>query len=321
MEKIANNPYAYIHGANYIPSYALCLNDVMDHYNEEIIARELGWAHEVGFNSVRMWFSDTSYIRQPGTFLSQMEQILNILSAYDMTLMPTLFNRWVDPRFYFGQLDLTVAIGEVYDTKRKYIRDVVSAFGRDPRILMWDLCNEPFSYGWIYNTDDALLQQLYPREVRFWKQCIEVFRDAAPSQPLTMGFMDPTDANIDEVCRLCDVISCHTYLGWTDDTMQPRVEANIRYSNRLKKPLINTETCQGSLDDATRAICIERTLDVMRQAELGFYVWQLCSGEMVSARRDRTDPNCAPGDSAYMSFLQWNGKLRPKHEVVKKYLQ
>lgn len=320
MEKIRNNPYARVRGANYVPSYALCLNDVMDHFDESTVARELGWAKEVGFNSIRMWFSDTSYIRAPGAFLKNMEWLLNTLDAYDMTLMPTLFNRWVDPRFYFGQLDLVVAMGEVYDTKAKYITDVVSAFRHDPRILAWDLCNEPFSYGWIHSVDDALLAQLYPREVRFWKTCIEILRNAAPSQPLTMGFMDPTDPNIDEVCRLCDVISCHTYLGWTDGTMPERVDKMIRYANALDKPLINTETCQGSLDDGVRSTCIERTLDVMCEAELGFYVWQLCSGEMVSARRDRTDPNCAPGDQAYMSFLLANGKLRPRHEIIRKYL-
>lgn len=320
MKKINDNPYAHIHGVNYVPSYALCLNDIMDHFDDAVIARELGWAHEVGFNSVRMWFSDTSYTRDPGAFLKNMDRILEILATYDMTLMPTLFNRWVDPRFYFGQLDLMVAMGEVYDTKVKYITDVVGAFKHDPRIIMWDMCNEPFSYGWIHDCNEALVQQLYPREIRFWKTCIQVFRSVNASQPLTMGFVDPIPECIDEVCRLCDVLSCHVYRGWTDGTLPERVDVAIDYANQLGKPLINTETCQGSLDDATRSFCIDRTLEVMQRAELGFYVWQLCTGEMVSARRDRTDPNCAPGDQAYMSFLTRDGRLRAGHEIVKKYL-
>ena len=139
MERLEKNPYSWVRGVNYIPSYALILNDVMDYYDHDIIEKELTLAHEAGFNSVRMWFSDISYLRDPLRFLNNFEDLLCILNRYSMTIMPTLFNRFTDERYHFGQLDMTQVLRKLDSVKSQYIYSFLQAFGRDPTIIMWDL--------------------------------------------------------------------------------------------------------------------------------------------------------------------------------------
>ena len=71
------------------------------------------------------------------------------------------------------------------------------------------------------------------------------------------------------------------------------------------------------MDDAVRKECIYNTLSTMCNYDMGYYVWTLCAGNMVSTRRDRTDYNCEPGDGGYMAFFTKDGKLRNGHEIIK----
>ncbi len=316
-QRLVHRDYETVRGFNYVPSYAFILCDTMDRFDERVWDREFSYARDLNANSLRIWVSSVSYHRDPTRFLRNFEKALVLCGKHNLSVMPTLYNRWVDANYPFGQLELAhvLAPQEPRNEHRTYVEQFVSAFRREPRIIMWDLCNEP--YGYAYIKDAALKAQLVKRETAFLQMILSAARDAGPSQPLTLGTCGAVDHSDPAVYDLVDVISMHPYAGWWNDEYEKEVDAYIELANRKDKPLLCTETCQGSLDDGVRVECIRKSLGVLKARGIGWYAWQLCAGEMVSARRDRTDNNAKPGDRGYMCFVLEDGSIRPGHEVIR----
>jgi len=315
--ELIHKDYVNVRGFNYMPSYSFVLNDVMDSFNEQTWDREFGYACELNANSLRIWVSSVSFHRNPKRFISSFQTVLALAEKRGLSILPTLYNRWVDTLYPFGQLDLAHVIAPQPPGNEhvKYVTQMVSAFRSDRRILMWDLCNEPYCFDNI--EEGNFKDELKCRETVFWKMVISAARDAQPSQPLTMGTCGAVDHNAMEVYDLEDVISMHPYAGWWNDDYEKEVDTHIKFANEKGKPLICTETCQGSLDDAVRQECITRSLGILKRKGIGWYAWQLCAGEMVSSRRDRTDANAKPGDRGYMCFVLEDGTVRPGHSIVR----
>lgn len=322
MSSLVNTNYQQIRGFNYIPSYAYILNDIMDHFEEGVWDREFGYAKMLNANSLRIWVSSVSFHRDIPLFLERFTKILDIAEKYNLTIMPVLYNRWSNLDFPFGQLNYfdVIASKQPRLEHKKYIKEFVSFFRHDRRIIMWDMCNEPFLYLWesVGIDDIQLVDLLNKKEIGFWELMVSYFREADASQPLTFGTGFPVDNKLSKVYELEDVVSCHPYSGWWDNGYEEEVQGYIELANRLGKPLVCSETCQGSLDDAIRSECVEKSLHTLKSHNIGWYAWLLCEGEIVSARRDRTDNNAKPGDRGYMSFVLKDGTIRSGHEIIKK---
>ena len=86
----------------------------------------------------------------------------------------------------------------------RYVKDIVGSFGTDPRVLVWDLYNEP---------DDELRSQPLVEDAFAWA------RSASPMQPLTTGpwtwnaFEDDLSSRLFE---LSDIVTFH-YYGAAED--------------------------------------------------------------------------------------------------------
>ncbi|WP_135549369.1 glycoside hydrolase 5 family protein [Paenibacillus cymbidii] len=317
--KLERNPYAHVRGFNYIPSYAFILNDIMDQFQFAVWEREFAYAEALGANSLRIWFSSVSFHRNEGRFLKQAESIVGLAAKYRLTLVPTLYNRWTDVNYPFGQMDLgEVLRDEISDQHAVYITQFMSSFRHDPTILMWDLCNEPFYYPKFAGVE-AMLPAFYKQEQQFWLHCTAIAKSVQAAQPITFGLLGSPSPYLEELYRAMDVISFHPYPGWEEGMYGDVVESFVVLANRLGKPLLCNETLQGSLDDEVRRSCIESSLQVLQSYRIGWYAWQLCAGEMVSARRDRTDRNARPGDRGYMPFVLEDGSVRPGHDIIKAY--
>jgi len=61
-----------------------------------------------------------------------------------------------------------------------YVTDVLRRYGRDERVLIWDLYNEPCNAGFDHHPEKAEHSTKLTRTVFEWA------RAAAPSQPLTV---------------------------------------------------------------------------------------------------------------------------------------
>jgi len=308
--------YQNLRGFNYVPSYAFILNDIMDRFDEQVWDREFGYARRLNANSLRIWFSNVSYHRDPARFIKNFQKALCLAEKHQLTLLPTLYNRWVDANFPFGQLELPhmLACGDEHQEHIKYVKNFVMAFRYDPRIVMWDVCNEP--YGYCYIQDEDIKKEFRRRETVFLKMIIDAVRDAKPIHPVTVGLSEPFEMNDRDIFDYVDVISGHPYFGWRDGGYEKMTDKFVEAANQQNKPLIVSETCQGSLDDKTRSECVAKSLGVLKRKGIGWYAWMLCASEMVSCRRDRTDNNALPGDRGYHAFMLEDGTIRPGHEIV-----
>ena len=87
----------------------------------------------------------------------------------------------------------------VWPDLEKYVKDVVAAFGRDKRLLLWDLYNEPGNSG-MGDKSLPLVEATFA-----WA------RAASPSQPLTVSVWGGPAALGRRQLDLSDVTSFHFY--------------------------------------------------------------------------------------------------------------
>jgi len=315
IETLANTKYQDIKGFNYVPSYAATIYEAIDRFDEAVWDREFGYSKQFHSNTLRVWCDSLSFHRDEKHFLRCWEKILALGAKHGLKIMVTPANRWVDARWPYGQVDLAVVLkGEAPREFQSYLKTFVGAFRDHPQVLMWDLCNEPFSFPLAADERGLFLSQLKEQELKFWRTAVEAIRAAKPSQPLTCGVIGPANTP-DSFHDLLDVIGCHPYGGWWDDakSFQDQCDYYVRLANRQKKPLLCSETCQGSKENLTRRKIIEVSIRELERRKIGWIAWQLMAGKIVSARWDRFDTNCKPGDDAIMYWVEKDGKVRPGH--------
>jgi hypothetical protein len=300
-----------IRGFNYNPSYCTTLYEAWDRFDAQAWRTEIrrGKQYFPAMNALRVWLDWNPYLRDPAAFVQHLGEVLDICGGLGIKLHPTLFNRWHDLTYDFGGIYYDQLLDRNFARFEPYVADVVGAFKDDPRIGMWDLCNEP--QHWDRRN---LLDQL---EVDWLRWVAQAVRRHGASQPITIGTM--AGNNVEWVADLCDVICFHPYGGWWDGGYEKQCDWGVALAQRLGKPLIANETCQGSLSDETRAEIIRCSLGALKARGIGWCAWQLHGGRMISANRQVTDFNCRPGDHAYMAFIEPDGALRPGHDVYNRY--
>jgi hypothetical protein len=143
--ELIDTTYSDLRGFNYVPSYAATIWDVIDDFDPTVWDREFGYSKRFEANALRIWCDFLSFQRDERHFLSAWEQALEIAVHHELRLMITMANRWVDPRWPYGQIDYAqVLTRRPSDEYRRYVTTFVRAFHDHLGVLMWDLCNEPF---------------------------------------------------------------------------------------------------------------------------------------------------------------------------------
>lgn len=308
VEILQNRKYSYIRGFNYFPSNITFLRDMTEMFDERLWDKELDYARDLGANTLRVWFDIDSHMRDPKHFLEVFSKIIGIVRDHGMELMPVLYNCWLDREHPFGALYPQ----DVYSGKRQrhydYLESVVGTFAQEKTIVMWDLCNEPYSFGWNESCREM--------ETEFWLDLAAFFHSLKPSQPLTMGTHSVVDHTPEAIYDALDVLSCHPYSGWENDTFMDTLMPHVSHANQTGKALVCTETFQGSLSDEVRSLCISRCKQGFQAMNVGYIAFQLMEGNMISARKDWTDSNCAPGDCGFFPFVLLDGTVRPGHSLL-----
>ncbi len=218
-------------GANFIPSNAINQLEMwqQDTFAPDVIDRELGFAEGIGMNLVRVYLHDLLWEHDADGFASRIDQFLDIAAKHGIDAMFVLFDDCWHSSFQLGpqpqpkpfthnsgwlQSPGTAAVDDPAQRPRleRYIKGVLSRFGDDPRVALWDLYNEPgaSAIGKTTGVNDlrlnaslALLQDVFR-----WA------REVAPSQPLTAApwRFDPV---FDQLNRLeleqSGVVSFHCY--------------------------------------------------------------------------------------------------------------
>jgi hypothetical protein len=202
----AKQPWLF--GSNYNPASAINQLEMFqaDTFAPEEIDKELGWAEALGANTARVYLHDLLW-QDPVGFTRRLDQFLDICAKHKIRPILVLFDSCWDPYPKLGkqhaptpgihnsgwlQSPGAAALTDVsqYPRLEAYVKGVVGTFARDPRILMWDVWNEPDntndnSYGRNHLKQEpenkkAIVTNLLPDVFR-WAQAMH------PTQPLSSG--------------------------------------------------------------------------------------------------------------------------------------
>ncbi len=286
-------------GCNFLPSTAINQLEMWqgETFDTATIDRELRWAADLGMNSVRVFLHDLLWDAEPDAFAERIDTFLGIAQSHGISTVLVLFDVcWhggarlgpqpepVPGRHNSGWLQspghTVVADAAALPRLEAYVRGVVGRFGRDPRVLMWDLYNE-VTNGFLpgqalagADREQAYADALQRRAVsmhnhmRLLDLSFEWARSVAPSQPLTAGLFMP-DRNLNErLSSLSDVITFHNY-----ESAQ-RLSALIARLRKHGRPLICTEYMAR-----TRDCDFAAQLPVFKQERVGCYSWGLVNGK------------------------------------------
>ena len=248
-------------GANYIPATAINELEMWqaDSFDPARIDYELGLAEHTGMNTARVFLHDLLWKQDPAGFTRRIDQFLAIAARHHIRPVFVLFDSCWDPDPVLGRQHPPIPgvhnSGWVQSPSRTdlvdpaqrarleaYVRGVVGRFARDPRVLAWDVWNEPDNEGGgSYNGkqlpgERAAIEALLP-QIFAWA------RAAGATQPLTSGVWRGADwsnpANLNAVERIqltqSDVISFHNY-DWPE-----QFERRINELKGYGRPILCTE--------------------------------------------------------------------------------
>lgn len=209
----------WITGSNFIPSSAINQLEMWqkETFDTATINRELGYAESIGFNAMRVFLHHVAWQQDPEGFKQRMNTYLSIADKHHITTMFVIFDDcWNDiyktgtqpaPKTGVHNSGWIRDPGTLYhtepaltDTLEKYVKDIMTSFKHDKRILLWDLYNEPGNsdYG---NKSLSLLQKVFT-----WG------RQVNPDQPLSAGVWNPKLNGLNKFqLENDDVITYHNY--------------------------------------------------------------------------------------------------------------
>lgn len=300
----------WIVGCNFIPSSAINQLEMWqeDTFDEETIERELGWAEQLGFNTVRVYLHDLLWQKKPKAFLGRVERFLDLCEAHGQRALLVLFDDcWCDEPALGKQPEPTPGVhnsgwarspgSKVLANPRRwsrlerYVKGVLEAFGEDPRVLLWDVYNEPGN------------SQMHEKSLPLLKAAFEWAREAGPFQPLTAGLWYANTPLNEHQLKHSDVISFHNYNGLKD------LRRQIRKLEELGRPLICTEYMR-------RPESVFAThLPVLRRAGIGAVNWGLVSGKTQTIYPWGSSPGAPPPDPWFHDVLHPDGTPYDPEEV------
>lgn len=324
--------YSYVRGFNYQPSYASTTLEAWQYFDADIIKKELenGKKYFPKFNTVRLWLSWDSYFRKPDIFKKNFETLLEICGGLGLKSIPILFNRWHDANGYdVGgvYLDNLIPGHWTYyrDKYLKYAADIISSHKNDDRILIWDLCNEPFSYDEI--PDDEMFKYFEKVEMDWLTDLYKIAKEEDPDTPASVSTHALFDRyGLEKINPVSDVLLIHPYFEYTDAegiadkenrcAFEERIKLNADYAKEVNKPMLVTETCWGAYEALPRANNTRFTLQTISKYGLGFIAHALYYS-LIADLHDKEDGFIGrPGN---LCFINKDGSLRKGHEVFNEF--
>ncbi len=279
-------------GCNFVPSTASNQLEMFQAatFDPATIERELGWIAAIGMNTARVFLHNLLWEQDAAGFKMRLDQFLSIAAAKGIRPVLVLFDSCWDPfpalgpqqepvpgvhnsRWVQAPGATTLQDPSRYPVLQAYVEDVVGRFRNDPRVLFWDIWNEPDnlngnSYGPQEPTNKvALVTALLP-SVFQWA------RAAGPSQPLSSAiwigdWSSPSKFNPTQAVQMAnsDIVTFHNY-GFVED-----FEERIGLLRQFGRPIICSEYMArdaGSLFDGS--------LVVARRERVGAINWGCVSG-------------------------------------------
>ena len=299
-EQKANDWYqktGWLVGANYTPAYAINQLEMWqaDTFDVTAIDRELKWAEDLGFNSIRVYLHHLLWEQDKEGFLKRMDEFLDVCQKHKIGVMFVLFDSCWDPEPMLGKQRppqkgvhnsgwvQSPGKKDLLDESRHplleaYVTGVVGRFKADIRIHAWDIWNEPDNQNDNSYGKNKLKTEPAGKVEATLKLLPKAFawaRAAGASQPLTSApwimpkdpewTLSPTDqVQVDH----SDIITIHTY------NPLPGAKRWVEKYKQFKRPIIVTEYMarpNGSRFDPN--------LGYFKEQNVGAYCWGFVAGK------------------------------------------
>ena len=292
----ANAWYAkqpWLVGANYNPITAINQLEMWqeDTFDPKRIDEELGWAEQIGMNTMRVYLHDLLHKDDAEGLYKRMNTFLEISDKHHIKIVFVLFDscwdpfpksgKQRDPKPHVHNSGWVQSPGQKvlqdatqYPRLEKYVKETVAEFKDDNRVLAWDVWNEPdnmtgpsYEAVEIKNKADLILPLL--------EKAFQWARSTNPSQPLTSGvwvgdWSDETKMLPMHKLQLAqsDIISFHNYNKPQD------FEKVIKQLQRYGKPLLCTEYMARP-----NGSTFEGFLPIARKYNVGMINWGFVDGK------------------------------------------
>jgi alpha-glucosidase (family GH31 glycosyl hydrolase) len=291
------NSHPWLVGANFVPSTAINQLEMwqVDSFDPTTIDRELGYAQSIGMNTMRVFLHDLAWREDPEGFYSRIDKYLAIADRHGIKSLFVIFDGVWNPYPKPGKQPDPVpgrhnsgwvqSPGRDYlensakqDDLKPYVIGLLTRYKNDPRVLAWDLFNEPDNPNrQAYGQNGNKTELSEPDKARFATQLLRKefvwAQEVRPSQPLTAGvwlgdyLSHPTD-----IQKLCldesDVISFHCYDGPRE--MRERLEG----LTTLGRPILCTEYMARGNNSTFQGV-----LPLLKKYNVAAYNWGLVNGK------------------------------------------
>lgn len=295
----------WITGFNFYPSTTINQTEIWQEYDHERVftdmGKELALAQSLGLNSLRTLFPFELWRVKPEVFFRHVDEFLTLCDSFGITVMPVLFDDCCTPRAqyqpmqfgpqpdpepgYFGGSHVTCFENSdemgynvtddpgMEDVMRAYIHQLAEHYRDDPRIIMWNIWNEPGNSG------------RGSKSLPMMRKVFQFMREEDVSQPLTAdvfaampGFPFPDeymkDPRIESeielaALELSDVITFHYYGDYV------HTRNYIRSLQALGRPII----CDEWLHRPMRSF-IQTHLPLFKRERVGSYFFGFVNGKM-----------------------------------------
>jgi hypothetical protein len=273
-------------GVNFTPSTACNQLEMWQASTFDVttIDRELGWASDLGFTTVRTYLHDLLWDDDADGFSGRIDTFLQLAGARGIRAILVLFDDVWNVAFALGPqpephpgrhnsrwvqspgLGVLQRFDQHRDRLQAYVSGLLAAFADDERVLAWDLYNEP---GGVAAPSGRPVGELC---LPLLAAAFDWARSAGPRQPLTTGTFQldhPQDPRIRELqLTESDVVSFHHY-GPAGDL--ERVIESL--AERTGRPLLCTEYLAR-----TEGSRFETHLPVFERHGVGAVSWGLVAG-------------------------------------------
>lgn len=266
----------WIRGSNFIPSTAVNQLEMWqaETFDTATIDRELGYAESIGMNTMRVFLHHLAWEIDQQGFKDRVRKYLEIADSHHIKTMFVFFDDCWNPTYAAGKQpdpkpgvhnsgwvrdpgDLLYQDTAMISGLHNYVKDILTTFKNDNRILIWDLYNEPGNSGYG-NRSLPLLKDVFQ-----WA------REVGPSQPVSSGVWDIslTDLNRFQV-ENSDIITYHNY------NPPEKHLAAIDSLKRYGRPLICTEYMARRNNSLFQNI-----MPLLKEHNVGAINWGLVSGK------------------------------------------
>ncbi|HYF68285.1 MAG TPA: cellulase family glycosylhydrolase [Ohtaekwangia sp.] len=266
----------WMRGCNFIPSTAINQLEMWqkETFDTATINRELGYAEAIGMNSMRVYLHHVAWKTDPEGFKKRMEDYLSIADEHNISTLFVFFDDCWNPTYNAGEQptpkpgvhnsgwlrdpgDLLYEDTTLIVLLEKYVKDVLTHFKDDDRIVLWDLYNEPGNNN-LKNKSMPLLEKVFQ-----WG------REINPAQPLSVGVWNRDLVELNKYqLENSDVITYHNYMDPVNH--QQWIDSLQTYG----RPLICTEYMAR-----TRNSTFANILPMLKAENIGAYNWGLVAGK------------------------------------------